>query len=225
MLASALAAGAFCSVPSYAKDLPTTGPAAISADAQEAKYEQAISKRADNIIAALGLQDPAKASRVHEILVNQYHALRDWHDANDAKVKSLSKDPDAEEAKQIEQSRQALHEQFLAKLATELNPEQVETVKDKMTYNKVEVTYKAYTQIVPDLSEQDKAKMLEYLKQAREEAMDAGSAEEKSAIFKRYKGKINNYLNSTGHNVSKAYKDWGQKQKQAAAAPATEPVE
>src|SRR5207248_8891696 len=103
----------------------------------------------------------------------------------------------------------------LSKLSAELAPHQVETVKDKMTYNKVKVTYDAYCQFVPTLNDEQKAKILDLLKEAREEAIDAGSAEEKSAIFKKYKGKINIYLSAQGHDVNKAYKDWGARQKAA----------
>lgn len=59
--------------------------------------------------------------------------------------------------------------------------------------------------------------MLQLLKDARELAMDGGSAGEKSAIFNQFKGKINNYLTTQGHNVSQAYKDWGARQKARAA--------
>ena len=48
-----------------------------------------------------------------------------------------------------------------------------------------------------------KKKILELLKQAREEAMDGGSAAEKTAIFQRYKGKINNYLSKQGVHPEK----------------------
>jgi hypothetical protein len=82
-----------------------------------------------------------------------------------------------------------------------------------LTYNKVKVTYDAYCQIVPGLTEAEKAKMLELLKEAREEAIDGTSSDEKAAVFKKYKGKINNYLSKAGHDVGKAYKDWGAKAK------------
>ncbi len=36
------------------------------------------------------------------------------------------------------------------------------------------------------------------LKPAREEAMDGGSAKDKTAVFQRYKGRINNYLSKQG---------------------------
>jgi hypothetical protein len=53
------------------------------------------------------------------------------------------------------------------------------------------------------------------LKAAREEAMDGGSAGEKSAIFQKYKEQINDYLNAHGHDVAQAYKDWNAKQELA----------
>jgi hypothetical protein len=63
---------------------------------------------------------------------------------------------------------------------------------------------------------------MDLLKEAREEAMDGGSSQEKDAVFGRYKGKINNYLSKQGHNVKQAYQDWGARQKAATtnAAPA-----
>ena len=67
-----------------------------------------------------------------------------------------------------------------------------------MTYGKVQFTYAGFMVAYPDLAEEHKQKILEMLKQAREEAMDGGSAEEKTAVFQRYKGKINNYLSKQG---------------------------
>jgi hypothetical protein len=93
-----------------------------------------------------------------------------------------------------------------------------------MVYGKVQVTYNAYIGMVPSLNDQQKAMILDLLKQAREEAMDGGSAEEKSAVFKRYKGKINNYLSSQGVDLKKAERAFMQnmKAKSAATQPATQ---
>ena len=183
--------------------------AAVAPADDETAYTKTINKRADDIITVLDITDPAKSQNVHDILVAQYRALRDWHDANDANLRKADK----EQAAAMRASLQSLHDQFIATLSSELTREQVEKVKDKMTYGKVKVTYDAYVQILGNLSGEEKTKVLEMLKDAREEAMDGGSAEEKSAIFKKYKGKINNYLTAQGHDVNKAYKDWGAKQK------------
>ena len=75
-----------------------------------------------------------------------------------------------------------------------------------MTYGKVEFTYKGYVVQYPNLSEENKAEILRLLKEAREEAMDGGSANEKTAVFQRYKGKINNYLSKQGIQAEKKMK-------------------
>ncbi|HEY1788021.1 MAG TPA: DUF3826 domain-containing protein [Verrucomicrobiae bacterium] len=182
----------------------------------EANYTNAIENRTANILAALDLADSNKTARVHDIIFAQWQALRAWHDENDPKLKAARSNTDA--VAQIQASLKQLHNEFITKLSDNLSPSQVETVKDKMTYGVVQVTYNAYLQIVPNLTGSDKAKILELLKDGREEAMDAGSSKEKAAIIKKYKGKINNYLNAHGHNVAQAYKDWGAKQKTKNAA-------
>jgi hypothetical protein len=198
-------------VPSTPADEP--GKAAQEA---EAAYTPTIEKRVADILAVLDLNDPARSAKARALLIAQYRSLRDWHDTNDAKLKQAS----PEQAAQMRASLKARHDKYLASLSEVLTPAQVEQVKDRMTYGKVKVTYEAYCEIVPNLTEAQKARILELLKEAREEAMDAGSAEEKSAVFKKYKGKINNYLTAEGHDVKQAYKDWGERKKPQTAPPA-----
>lgn len=162
----------------------------------EEKYTKAIEARTDGILKGLALSDTNRAVRVHDIIIAQYRALNSWHDANDAKLKAAGKDTNA--VAQIRASLKALHDNFLSALGENLSPEQVDQVKDKMTYEKVQFTYTGYANQYPNLSEADKQKILELLKEAREEAMDGGSAAEKTAIFQRYKGRINNYLSKQG---------------------------
>lgn len=162
----------------------------------EAKYTQAIEGRTAAILKALDLSDTNQAARVHDIIIAQYRALNAWHDANDAKLKAARRDTNA--VAQIRESLKVLHDEFIAKLSANLTPEQVEKVKDKMTYGKVEFTYAGYLAQYPNLSAGNKAEILRLLKEAREEAMDGGSAKEKTAVFQRYKGKINNYLSKQG---------------------------
>jgi len=167
----------------------------------EANYAKAIESRTADILQALALNDTNQAARVHDIIIAQYRALRAWHDDNDAKLKAARADTNA--AAQIKISLKKLHDTFLARLAEHLTPEQVDKVKDKMTYGKVQFTFAGYVAQYPALSDANKEKILELLKQAREEAMDGGSAEEKTAIFQRYKGKINNYLSKQGIHPAK----------------------
>ena len=180
-----------------------------AAQEAEAAYTRTIEKRVADILAVLDLSDLARSARAHDLLVARYRALRDWHEANDAKLKNASPD----QSVQIRASLKTSHDTFLASLSEVLTPAQVERVKDQMTYNKVKVTYDAYCEMVPNLTDRQKQRMLELLKEAREEAMDGGSAEEKSAVFNRFKGKINNYLAAEGYDLKKASRDWGERRK------------
>lgn len=179
-------------------------------ESAEASYTRTITKRSADIVTALALSDAAKSNRVQEILVAQYRALNSWHDTHDAEIKALNKSVSgdkaaAESAKakvaEIQATLKPIHDSFLSKLGAELTSEQIETVKDKMTYGKVQFTYKGFLQAVPDMTEEEKAHVLALLKEARELAIDGASAEEKTAIFGKYKGKINNYLSSRGHDI------------------------
>jgi hypothetical protein len=170
----------------------------------EANYTKAIEGRTADILKVLALTDADKTTKVHDTIMAQYRALKSWHDENDAKLKASAKDTNA--VAQIRASLKTIHDAFLAKLSENLTPEQVEQVKDKMTYGKVQFTYAGYMAAYPGLAEEHKQKILELLKQAREEAMDGGSAEEKTAVFQKCKGKINNYLSKQGIHPEKKNK-------------------
>jgi Protein of unknown function (DUF3826) len=181
----------------------------------EAAYTQAVEKRTEDILLQLDLKDASKSNRVTDIIIRQYRALRARDEIISTATLPLSPKSDAIRDEIYQAVSKPLHEQFLVKLSAVLTPEQVEQVKDKMTYNKVKVTYDAYLEIVPNLTDTDKAKILELLKDAREVAMDGGSASQKSEIFQSYKNKINDYLDAHGHDVAKAYADWNAKQETA----------
>jgi len=170
----------------------------------EAKYTATIANRTAEILKVLNLDDTNKIASVHDAIMAQYRALNAWHSENDAKLKAAKGDTNG--TAKIRSSLKALHEKFLDALAENLSPEQIEKVKDKMTYGKVEFTYKGYVVQYPNLSETNKAEIMRLLKEAREEAMDGGNANEKTTVFTRYKGKINNYLSKQGIQSEKKMK-------------------
>jgi Spy/CpxP family protein refolding chaperone len=180
--------------------------APTSYESKAAEYARKLDERVTKIVAALDLKDPAKAARLHALIVAQYRSLNVWHETYDARLKELGKlttaaDVEKAAAAKTEMSDaksalKTLHDHYLAQLAAELTPDQVEQVKDGMTVGKVQFTYGGYLQQNPGFTAEQKTKVLELLKAAREEAIDAGSMDEKSAIFNRYKGKINNYLST-----------------------------
>jgi hypothetical protein len=158
-------------------------------------YTKVINERADKIVAPLGVEDSAHALRVRDLIAGQYRALSVVHAARDAKEKT-----DAEIASELS----ALHRKFVAQLEAQLTHEQVEAVKDGLTYGVVPLTYRGYLELLPDLTPEQKIELKANLLEAREYAMDAGSSDEKHAWFGKYKGRINNYLSKAGYDLKKA---------------------
>jgi hypothetical protein len=203
-------------------------PASARADKDKAGNE----KRAKAILAALKLDDEAKAAKVHDIVVAHVAAWRQWHAQNDARLNELwSLYARARETKSQTNIDNAMapidavyaafksqHDAFKADLATVLSPEQIETVQDTITINKVKITHNAYGEIFPGLTDAQKAFIMKKLKAAREEAVDAGSMKEVSAFFKKYKDQIEAYLTAQGYDVKESYRVFVAKQKAEAAA-------
>lgn len=87
-----------------------------------------------------------------------------------------------------------------------------------MTYNVLNVTYTAYQDMIPTLTEEQKKQILTWLTEAREKAMDAESSDKKHAWFGKYKGRINNYLSAAGIDMKKEEAAWQQRIKERKAA-------
>lgn len=190
----------------------------------------AVNKHAVPILAALKLGDAAKEAKVNEVVTTFFTGLNDWHHQNDAALKGLWNDFNhGRSKKDLAAANAALdkidavyatfkpqHDGFLKGLGKVLSPEQVETVEDVLTVRKVEVTYNVYTQIFPTLTEDQKTVVLQNLKAAREQAIDASSMLEKSAFFKKYKIKIEDvYLTAQGFDPKKAREDFAAKSAKA----------
>ena len=199
---TALVVSLWLTVPVFAAPENTTGTnASLAPEQMEAKYTRAIEGRTAEILKILDLGNTNQSAKVHDLIIAQYRALRAWHEANDPQLLAAKGDTNA--LTQIRGTLKSSHDGFIAGLSANLTPEQVEAVKDKMTYGKVQFTFAGYLAAYPDLAEPHKQKILELLKQAREEAMDGGSADEKTAIFQKCKGRINNYLSQQGIHPNK----------------------
>jgi Spy/CpxP family protein refolding chaperone len=176
-------------------------------------------------VKGLNLSDSTQGKRVRDVIVQQYRDLNTVHEAHKAAVKAIRDRKDADktkadgEIKELEKTREeklaALHPQYLAKLSALLTPAQVEQVKDGMTYGVLPITYKGYLDMLPSLTDEQKKQIKDYLTEAREHAMDAGSSEEKHGWFGKYKGRINNYLSKAGYDMKKAGDDWEKRRKAA----------
>jgi hypothetical protein len=206
-------------------DTVASNAANQAATDQEAAYTQVINERAAKIVAVLDIDDDAKAARVRDVIAGQFRGLREIHDARDARIEEATKSPAgdrtvAEAWIKVARDQSAvkvidLHRQFVARLLAELSPEQVEKVKDGMTYGIVQVTYSRYLELLPELNDEQKREIMANLLEAREHAMDGGSSEEKHAIFGQYKGRINNYLSKQGFDLKAAEKELSARQRAA----------
>jgi hypothetical protein len=177
--------------------------------------------RAEKIAATLGLSDAATLARVRAAIAAHYQGVNVIDDAVDARTKALKQQPAADKAAtaaaikalhdEAEPKLAKLHADFLAALAADLSPAQIEQVKDGLTYGVLPLTFRVYQQMLPNLTAGQKAQLLAWLTEAREHAMDAGTSDEKHAWFGKYKGKINNYLAKAGYDMKEAEKNLAKK--------------
>jgi hypothetical protein len=172
----------------------TLSASPVRAETEEEAYTKVIEDRALKIIEPMGISDGEQAKRVQALIVDQYRGLRDVHAKRDV-------DKSEPVQQQAKLAMFELHNQFVSKLSAELNCEQVEQVKDGLTYSVMPRTYQVYLEQLPDLSDEQKRTIKAFLIEARELAMDGGSADEKHGVFRKYKGKINNYLSKAGYKM------------------------
>ena len=186
-------------------------------------YVKMITERSAKIVANLGITDAKKTEKVTVIIRDQYSNLNDIYAARDIRVKAIkekNKDNKAErdsalakDSRVVETSLAKLHKKYISKLSAQLTNEQVDLVKNGMTYNVLPITYKAYQEQILTLTDEQKKQILVWLTEAREHAMDAESSGKKHAWFGKYKGRINNYLSAAGYDLKKEGIEWEKRRK------------
>lgn len=184
---------------------------------EDPAYAKVIQERVAKIVAPLALKDAAKQKKVQRVVEQQYFDLNRIFEQRDAQIAAL-KDNGLDEATEkdsvtavkarFDERVAALHPQYISRLKQLLKKDQVAEIKDGMTYHTLEVTYGAYTDMLPDLSKKQKKQIMAWLVEAREHAIDGGTSKEKHAWFGKYKGRINNYLSDAGVNMKEAEIAW-----------------
>lgn len=199
----------------------SAGAVDLNKENRDPKYVESIVNRSQKIVDKLGLTDAKVAEDVCNVIANRYFELNDIYEIRDAKVKAvkesgLTGDAKNEALKAAENEKDAAlyrsHFAFPASLSLFLNEEQIEAVKDGMTYGVVKVTYEATLDMIPSLKE-EKVQIYAWLVEAREFAMDAENSNKKHAAFGKYKGRINNYLAKRGYNLTKEREEWAKRVK------------
>ncbi len=200
----------------------SAGAVDLNKENRDLKYVESIVNRSQKIVDKLGLTDAKVAEDVCNVIANRYFELNDIYEIRDAKVKAvkesgLTGDAKNEALKAAENEKDAAlyrsHFAFPASLSLFLNEEQIEAVKDGMTYGVVKVTYEATLDMIPSLKEEEKVQIYAWLVEAREFAMDAENSNKKHAAFGKYKGRINNYLAKRGYNLTKEREEWAKRVK------------
>lgn len=188
----------------------------LNEENRDPEYVKNIVNRSQKIVDKLNINDKETAANVCNIIANRYFLLNDIYEKRDAAVKEAKEKLSGNEknaaiqAAENEKDAQLYrkHFDFASSLSLYLNDEQIEAVKDGMTYNVVEVTYTAQCDMIPTLKDFEKKQILAWLKEAREFAMDAENSKKKHEAFGKYKGRINNYLSKQGYDLTKEREEW-----------------
>lgn len=178
---------------------------ALKIEGQDPKYVETIKGRAQKIVDGLQLKDAVKAENVRNIIANRYFLLNDIHTKYD---KTQQDALNAELYKH--------HFELASALAIYLNDEQIDAVKDGMTYGRLKRDYQAMQDMIPSLTDLEKQQILIWLKEAREYAMDAADSKGKHFWFDKYRGRTNNWLSARGYDLNKERDNW---MKRMAASP------
>ena len=169
----------------------------LKAEGRDSDYVETVKNRAQKIVDGLGLTDAQKAENVRNIIANRYFLLNDIHSKYD---KSQQDARDAELYKH--------HFELASALALYLTEEQIDAVKDGMTFGRLKRDYKAQLEMIPSLTDEEKAQILIWLREAREYAMDAADSKGKHFWFDKYRGRTNNWLSARGYDLKKERDAW-----------------
>ena len=197
--------------------IPTAKAVELDTKDRDPKYVENITGRSKKIVDKLELKNKNVAEDVINVVANRYFELNDIFSKRDTAISRIKRSALKGEAKNNAQNaaqnekEAALyrsHFAFPANLSLYLNEEQIEAVKDGITFGVVKVTFDATLDMIPSLTEEEKTQILAWLKEGREFALDAESSNKKHEAFGKYKGRINNYLSKRGYDLVKEREGW-----------------
>lgn len=191
----------------------------------DAAYKKVIHDRVAKFVDPLNI-DAANYNSVMEIISQRYYTINTLSERSKASIAAIksqnlsTEEKDAlikkeDDTRMVELKKG--HDEFVTALQKKLSGEQVDKIKDGMTYSVLHVTYDAYVDMIPRLTTEQKDKIYSWLVEARELAMDGESSDKKHQIFGKYKGRINNYLAAQGYNVRDEEHAWQERIKERKA--------
>ena len=186
-------------------------------EGRDSAYVESIVKRSQKIVDGLQLTDQKQARAVRNIIANRYFLLNDIHEVC-AKRTQYAKDSvqgKGHRQRIIESAQRRRdaelykhHFELASNLAVYLTDEQIDAVKDGMTFGRLKRDYQATQDMIPTLSDYEKQQVLIWLKEAREFAIDAADSKGKHYWFDKYRGRTNNWLSSRGYDLKKERDEW-----------------
>ena len=195
------------------------------------EYIKVTNERAAKIVGKMALGNKEKETAVTNVIAQQFRDLSKIQGERDAEIKKVKEDATLPKEKQnekidklkadVDKTIDKLHANYLKKFGKHLNEAKITEVKDGMTYGVLPVTVTAYNDMIPTLTKEEKEYIYNTLVEAREHAMDGGSADEKHAWFGKYKGRINNYLSKRGYDLTKEREGWNKRIAERKKAEAT----
>ena len=168
----------------------------LNAEGLDSAYVESIVKRSQKIVDGMNINDGSKAENVRNIIANRYFLLNKIHEAN------------KDNAAQRDSELYKHHFELVSALSLFLNEEQIDAVKDGMTFGRLKRDYNATLDMIPSLTDEEKAQVLIWLKEAREYAMDAADSKGKHYWFDKYRGRTNNWLSTRGYDLKKERDEW-----------------
>ncbi len=195
----------------------TASAVELKSEGRDPGYVESIVKRSQKIVDKLDLKDEVAKKEVLHIIANRYFELNDIYEARNQRKEEFKAMQLPEEYKQLandfvryecDSKLYRSHFAFPATLSIYLTAEQVTAVMDGMTYGVVKVTYDSHLDMIPTLTDEEKAQIEAWLIEAREFAVDAESSNKKHEAFGKYKGRINNYLSKRGYDLKAEREAW-----------------
>lgn len=197
--------------------IPTVRAVELDTKNRNPKYVETIVGRSQKIVDKLALKSPDVSKNVLNIIANRYFKLNDIYAVRDSAVNKIKRSGLTGDAKttalnaaqnEKEAALYRSHFAFPGDLSLFINESQIEEVKDGITFGVVKVTYDATLDMIPTLKVEEKVQILAWLKEGREFALDAETADKKHEAFGKFKGRINNYLSARGYDLVKEREGW-----------------
>ncbi len=205
-----------------------TSAAELDTKGRDPKYVENIVERSKKIVDNIEAVDKQAAVKVTNIIANRYFKLNDIYERRDSLVKAAKADPrlsfdarNAAIANAQNEKDAAIYKSyfgFVSALSLYCTSQQVDAVKDGMTFGVLMVTYNSTLDMIPSLKDEEKKQIMAWLVEAREYAVNAESSHKKHEAFGKYKGRINNYLSARGYNLVNEREAWYKRIKAREAA-------